>query len=61
VAAVRLGKPGSPWARWRYLAGSEKLARAVDRHARLQARHHRMLDRATGAPSVPEPEKTAGP
>jgi hypothetical protein len=54
LAAVRLGKPHSPWARWRYRPGGEKLARAVARDARLQARRNRVLDRATGAPSVPE-------
>jgi hypothetical protein len=52
VAAVRLGKPDSPWARWRYRPGSEKFARGVARDARLQARRDRLLDRATGAPSV---------
>jgi len=54
LAAVRLGKPHSPWARWRYRPGGKKLARAVARDARLQARRNRVLDRATGAPSVPE-------
>src|SRR5215211_182143 len=54
LAAVRLGKPHSPWARWRYRPGGKKLARAVARDARLQARRNRVLDRTTGAPSVPE-------
>jgi hypothetical protein len=32
VAAVRLAKPGSPWARWRYPTGSRRLARSVGRY-----------------------------
>ncbi|GAA1764309.1 hypothetical protein [Streptomonospora arabica] len=36
VAAVRLAVPGSPWARWRYPAGSAKLAQAVRRDLRLR-------------------------
>ncbi|WP_067478283.1 hypothetical protein [Actinomadura hibisca] len=34
VGAVRLARPGSPWARWRYREGSRKLARAVARENR---------------------------
>ncbi|GAB3438838.1 hypothetical protein GCM10027570_02390 [Streptomonospora sediminis] len=36
VAAVRLAVPGSPWARWRYPAGSVKLAQAVRRDTRIR-------------------------
>jgi hypothetical protein len=61
VAAIRLGKPESSWARWRYRPGSQKLARAVARHARTQARRNRVLDRATGAPSVPVQAETRPP
>lgn len=32
VAAVRLAKPGSPWARWRYPPGSHRLARSAGRY-----------------------------
>jgi hypothetical protein len=35
VGAIRLARPGSPWARWRYAEGSRKLARAIRREARL--------------------------
>ncbi len=41
VGAIRLARPGSPWARWRYPDGSRKLARAIareDRYVRRVAR-----------------------
>jgi hypothetical protein len=34
IGATRLARPGSPWARWRYPAGSRKLATAVRREER---------------------------
>ena len=34
VGAIRLARPGSPWARWRYPEGSRKLARAISRERR---------------------------
>ncbi|QBI52309.1 hypothetical protein [Streptomonospora litoralis] len=36
VAAIRLAVPGSPWARWRYPAGSAKLDQAVRRDRRIR-------------------------
>ncbi|PRY00576.1 hypothetical protein [Allonocardiopsis opalescens] len=36
VGAVRLAVPSSPWARWRYPAGSRKLARAHRRNLRIR-------------------------
>jgi hypothetical protein len=36
VGAVRLARPGSPWARWRYRADSRKLRRAYRREARIR-------------------------
>ena len=35
IGAIRLAVPNSPWARWRYPAGSRTLARAMRRDARL--------------------------
>jgi hypothetical protein len=35
VGAVRLARPGSPWARWRYRKQPAKLAKAVSREQRL--------------------------
>ncbi|KOX26908.1 membrane protein [Saccharothrix sp. NRRL B-16348] len=36
IGAVRLARPGSPWARWRYAEGSRKLRRAYRREARIR-------------------------
>lgn len=52
VAAVRLAKPGSPWARRRYAASSAKLARASARSERHTRRYQRFQDRLAGAPAV---------
>jgi hypothetical protein len=50
VGAIRLAKPGSPWARRRYAAGSRKLARAAERSERHTRRYQRFQDRLAGAP-----------
>jgi hypothetical protein len=50
IAAVRLAKPGSPWARRRYPEGSRKLERARDRLGRHQRRYRAFQDRIAGAP-----------
>ncbi|MCE6993438.1 hypothetical protein LZG04_01240 [Saccharothrix sp. S26] len=36
IGAVRLARPGSPWARWRYAEGSRKMRRAYRREARIR-------------------------
>lgn len=36
IGAVRLARPGSPWARWRYVEGSRKMRRAYRREARIR-------------------------
>ncbi|MDN5860994.1 MAG: hypothetical protein L0H84_20505 [Pseudonocardia sp.] len=36
VTAVRLGRPGSPWARWRYLTRPRKMERAIRREKRFR-------------------------
>jgi hypothetical protein len=56
VAALRLAKPGSPWARRFYPPSSEKLARATVRQRRYAAISSRLLDVLGGAPSVPRPD-----
>ncbi|WP_244231174.1 hypothetical protein [Saccharomonospora piscinae] len=52
IAAIRLAKPGSPWARSRYPAQSRRLARS---HARFPGERHgrweRVKDVLAGAPS----------
>ena len=59
VAAIRLAKPGSPWARRRYAEGSDKLARATARAERSRNRYRRWQDRIGGAPSRVEPPEGA--
>jgi hypothetical protein len=55
VAAIRLARPGSWWARRRYQGGSEKLAEATKRKERHDRRIRRFQDLIGGAPSVPSP------
>jgi hypothetical protein len=55
VAAIRLAKPGSPWARRWYADGSRRLARATARYERSRRRYRRWQDRIGGAPSPAEP------
>jgi lysyl-tRNA synthetase class 2 len=58
IGAIRLGKPTSIWARWRYKPDSRKHRRAEERDARYRARwvprKDRLLDLIGGAPSDPE-------
>jgi hypothetical protein len=51
VGALRLAKPSSPWARWRYRERGDKLASATARLADYEARRERWLDRIGGAAS----------
>jgi hypothetical protein len=59
VGAIRLAKPGSPWAQRRYPEGSEKLGRATARYERSRERYRRWQDRIGGAPSPADPPKQA--
>ncbi len=52
VGAIRLARPGSPWAKRRYAPGSKKLERATARWARIESRRWRLGDLIAGAPSV---------
>jgi hypothetical protein len=52
VAAIRLARPGSWWARRRYPPGSEKLADATRREERHQRRYRRLQDLIGGRPST---------
>jgi hypothetical protein len=60
VAAIRLAKPRSPWARRFYRPGSDRLARAEERQRqhdrRWSPRSKRALDLIGGAPSEGEAE-----
>ena len=52
VAAIRLARPGSPWARRRYAPGSKKLAKAEAREERHRRRVVRWQNLIGGAPST---------
>ena len=58
IGAIRLGKPKSIWARWRYKPGSGRRRRAEERDARYRARwvprKDRLLDLIGGSPSDQE-------
>jgi hypothetical protein len=65
IGAIRVAKPGSPWANRRYQPGSKKLAKAEKRYGRHTARYQRFQDRIAGAPHLdgpkvadPDPPKT---
>jgi hypothetical protein len=55
VAAIRLARPGSWWAKRRYKAGSGKLVKAQVRKAKHDRRVRRLQDLIGGAPSLPSP------
>ncbi len=72
VGAIRLARPGSPWARWRYQRRPRKRARAARRERRLRqpvirfkVRVEDLLsglrpDPPRSAPdAAPDPQKTA--
>jgi hypothetical protein len=52
VGAIRLARPHSPWARWRYRGNPEKQRKAVERDQRWNRRRDRLRDLIGGAPSV---------
>jgi hypothetical protein len=55
VAAIRLARPGSWWARRRYPEGSQKALKAEARKERHDRRVRRFQDLVGGAPSLPSP------
>ena len=57
VGVVRLARPSSPWARWRYPADSRRMRRATVRAERRARRYRRWQDRIAGAPSVIAPSR----
>ncbi|MFF4343367.1 phosphatidylglycerol lysyltransferase domain-containing protein [Kitasatospora sp. NPDC001540] len=66
VGAVRLARPASPWARWRYRSRPRRLTRAERReerfHRRLVAVKTAAYDLVAGAPDAdPEPEPGPAP
>jgi hypothetical protein len=60
VAAIRLARPGSWWAKRRYASGSGKLVKAEARKTRHDQRVRRFQDLIGGAPSLPTPRSGSG-
>jgi hypothetical protein len=56
VAAIRLARPSSPWARWRYKKNPAKMAKALGRDLKREARKTRMRNWIGGAPSLEPPQ-----
>ena len=54
VGAIRLARPGSPWARRFYASKERKLARATRRWARIKKRRRRIQELIAGAPEAAE-------
>ncbi len=59
IGAIRLAKPGSPWAVRRYKEGSKKLAKAERRYEAHTRRYRRFQDEIAGAPSIAAPAAQA--
>ena len=53
VGAIRLARPGSPWARWRYGGNERKLAKSRRRELKVTQRRRRLSDLVGGAPDRP--------
>jgi hypothetical protein len=60
VGAIRLARPGSPWARRRYKPDGGKLARAEAREQKHVKRWRWLQDAIGGAPSLPSPRRSEG-
>jgi hypothetical protein len=65
VGAIRLARPGSPWARWRYQQRPRKRARAARRERRLRQPvirfKVRLEDLLSGLQDKPDPPPDAAP
>ena len=61
IAAIRVARPGSPWARRFYGPGSRRLRKATEREARHDRRWRRIQNLIGGAPSLPSPRDRSGP
>jgi hypothetical protein len=56
IAAIRLARPRSPWARWRYKDNEPKMAKAIARDVKREARKTRVRDVLGGTPTLKSPE-----
>src|ERR1700722_16182433 len=65
VGAIRLARPGSPWARWRYQRRPHKRARAARRERRVRQPVVRFMSRVedilSGLHDRPDPPKGSAP
>jgi hypothetical protein len=56
VGAIRLARPSSPWARWRYKNNEKKMAKALGRDAKREARKTRVRNWIGGSPHLDSPQ-----
>lgn len=56
IAAIRLARPRSIWARWRYKDNAMKMAKALTRDAKWNARKTRVRDLLGGTPDLKSPQ-----
>jgi hypothetical protein len=56
VGAIRLARPRSIWARWRYTGNPRKMAKALSRDVKRDARKTRVRDVLGGTPHLKPPE-----
>jgi hypothetical protein len=52
IGAIRLARPNSPWARWRYKDNPAKMSRAMTRDLKREARKTRVRDFLGGSPTL---------
>jgi hypothetical protein len=55
IGAIRLARPKSYWARKRFADNEKKMAKAVSREVKRQARKTRVRDFLGGAPHLDSP------
>jgi hypothetical protein len=58
IAAIRVAKPASPWARRFYSEDGKRIEKARHREERHDRRWRRIQDLIGGAPSLPSPRKS---
>jgi lysyl-tRNA synthetase class 2 len=56
IAAIRLARPRSMWARWRYTNNEKKMAKALARDVKREARKTRVRDLLGGTPHLKSPQ-----
>jgi hypothetical protein len=56
VAAIRLARPNSPWAHWRYQGNEKKMTKALARERKRHTRKLRVRDWIGGTPDLKSPQ-----